>query len=39
MDTGAYMQNQMDDQIEASQHLYEEFCNDLEKDISKRIKY
>jgi len=38
MDTGSYMQNQMDDQIEASLHQYDEFCNELEKDISNFIK-
>jgi hypothetical protein len=38
MDTGAYMQNQMDDQIEASKYYHEEFCNNLESNISNFIK-
>lgn len=38
MDTGSYMANQMDDQIEASQHQYEEFCEKTEKEITEFIK-
>lgn len=38
MDTGSYMANQMDNQIEASQHHYEEFCNELETEITKFIQ-
>lgn len=37
MDTGNYMANQISNQIEASQHYYEDFCNELEIDISKFI--
>lgn len=38
MDTGAYMANQMDDLITASQMQYDDFCEKLEKDISEYIK-
>jgi hypothetical protein len=38
MDTGAYMANQMDNLIEASQHHHEDFCEKLEKDIAVFIK-
>ncbi len=38
MDTGAYMENQMDNLIEASEHLYDEKCNELDAKIEAYIK-
>jgi hypothetical protein len=38
MDTGAYMANQIDDQIEASKYHYDEFCDQTEKEITTFIK-
>ncbi len=38
MDIGAYMANQMDDQISASQEQFEFFCQKLEQEITAFIK-
>ena len=38
MDTGAYMANQIDDQITASEYKYQAFCDRLEKDVNEFIE-
>lgn len=38
MDTGSYMENQMSDQIEASEHFFQEFLEHLDKRIELFIK-
>lgn len=38
MDTGAYMQNQMDDQISASQEQFQFYCQKLDEEIAAFIK-
>ena len=38
MDTGAYMQNQMDNLIEQGLHEYDLECEQLDKDIEQYIK-